>query len=103
MREGGHDATWIGELAEDPGDDEVLAMAVREGRILVTLDKDFGEMTVVRELPHCGIVRLVNISVRRQAAAILGVLQTYADSLGQGAIVTVEPGRVRLRPGRDEA
>ncbi|MGD9728658.1 MAG: DUF5615 family PIN-like protein [Nitrospiraceae bacterium] len=38
----GHDVVWAGAWDIDPGDDDILAQAYREGRVLVTLDKDFG-------------------------------------------------------------
>ena len=66
--------------------------------VLVTLDKDFGELAIRRSLPHCGIVRLVSISATRQGAVCQLVLAQYGDELTQGAIVTVEAGRVRIRP-----
>jgi len=65
----------------------------------VTLDKDFGELVIVREMPHVGIIRLVNFRAADQARACLLVVQRYEKELAQGAIVTVEPGRVRIRPG----
>jgi len=37
-----YDVVWAGEWPEDPGDEEILERAYLEGRILVTLDKDFG-------------------------------------------------------------
>jgi len=37
----GHDVIWAGDWLEDPGDEEILNRAIVEGRILVTLDKDF--------------------------------------------------------------
>lgn len=40
----GHDVIWSGSWAEDPGDIAILAAAYSERRILVTLDKDFGEL-----------------------------------------------------------
>jgi predicted nuclease of predicted toxin-antitoxin system len=40
----GHDVEWTGNWPQDPGDDTILAHAYQEGRILVTLDKDFGEL-----------------------------------------------------------
>ena len=39
--EAGHDVVWCGDWDADPGDEEILAHAWREGRVLVTLDKDF--------------------------------------------------------------
>jgi len=89
---------WSGDWAKDPGDEEILATAYREGRILVTLDKDFGELAIVRGFPHCGIVRLVNLSSQEQAAVCLQVLKRYGEELQIGAVVTAEVGRVRIRP-----
>ena len=94
----GHDAIWTGDLDQDPGDEEILAQAHREQRILITLDKDFGELAIRRGLPHCGIVRLANISARQQGAVCHEVIAKYGDELTKGAIVTVEAGRVRIRP-----
>jgi predicted nuclease of predicted toxin-antitoxin system len=65
---------------------------------LVTLDKDFGEMAVVRGVPHCGIVRLVNFQARQQGRACLRVLALHADELLLGALVTASPGLIRIRP-----
>lgn len=75
-----------------------LPSPIRRGRVLVTLDKDFGELAVVRDQPHAGIVRLVNWSARQQASICLSVLSRYAAELQTGAIITVDPGRVRVRP-----
>jgi predicted nuclease of predicted toxin-antitoxin system len=99
----GHDVLWTGDLAQDPGDEDILAQAHREQRVLITLDKDFGELAIRRSLPHCGIVRLVNISARQQGAVCKQVLTQYGHELAQGAIVTVEAGRVRIRPPADGA
>jgi len=98
LQAAGHDVSWTGDLTQDPGDEEILAQAHREQRVLVTLDKDFGELAIRDGLPHRGIVRLVNISARQQGAVCQQVLERYADELKQGAIVTVESGRVRIRP-----
>ena len=70
----GHDVSWCGEWEADPGDEAVLEAARVEGRILVTLDKDFGELAIVRGLPHRGILRLVGFRGREQGAAGARVL-----------------------------
>ncbi|WP_375493718.1 DUF5615 family PIN-like protein [uncultured Nostoc sp.] len=57
LQTAGYDVVWSGDWPKDPGDEEILATAYREGRILVTLDKDFGELAILRGNPHCGILR----------------------------------------------
>ena len=97
----GHDAVWTGDWPQDPGDDEILDHAHQENRILITLDKDFGELAVVHGRPHSGIIRLVNWTTRQQATTSLMVLAKYSGELESGAIVTAEPGRIRVRPASD--
>ena len=87
----------VADWPSDPGDEIILAEAFADGRVLVTLDKDFGELAIARGQAHGGIIRLVNISARRQAAYCAQVVAQYADELQKNAIVTVEPGRVRIR------
>jgi predicted nuclease of predicted toxin-antitoxin system len=55
----GHDATRIGR-DYPPGlpDQEVLALAHREGRILITDDRDFGELVFRLHQPHAGVIYL---------------------------------------------
>jgi predicted nuclease of predicted toxin-antitoxin system len=98
LQAAGHDVIWIGDLARDPGDAEILARAYQEQRVLVTLDKDFGELAIRQNLPHCGIMRLVNIRGRQQGSVCRQVLNQCGGELTQGAIVTVDAGRVRIRP-----
>jgi predicted nuclease of predicted toxin-antitoxin system len=101
LQAAGHDVLWTGDLAQDPGDEDILAQAHREQRVLITLDKDFGDLAIRRNLPHCGIARLVNISAKQQGSVCQQVLVQYGDELTRGAIITVEAGRVRIRPPDD--
>lgn len=98
LRSAGYDVVWVGDWPNDPGDEAILAEAYAEQRILVTIDKDFGELAVRRELPHSGILRVVNFSARRHAEACEEVLRIHGDELLAGALITAEPGRVRVRP-----
>ena len=98
----GYDVIWAGDWTEDPGDEQILGTACNEERILVTLDKDFGELAIIRGLPHHGILRLVNLSTKQQVAVCLQVLSRYGHELEAGAIVTAELTRVRIRPADNE-
>lgn len=93
----GHDVVWAGDWPADPGDEEIIAIAHEQERILVTLDKDFGELAVIHGLPHYGILRLVNMSALRQAYVCQLCLSRYSEDLLAGGIVTAEESRVRIR------
>lgn len=96
----GHEVDWAGEWPADPGDEAILATARERGAVLVTIDKDFGELAVVRGLPHAGIVRIVGFAAREQGPACAAALARYGAELAAGALVTVERTRVRVRPPR---
>lgn len=98
LREAGHEVDHVGNWPEDPGDAAVLAYAEEHDYVVVTLDKDFGELAVIRGHAHRGIVRLVDIVASQQGAVAVAVLAHYGSALTDGAIVTAEPTRTRIRP-----
>ncbi|MGJ0451676.1 MAG: DUF5615 family PIN-like protein [Methylocystis sp.] len=57
LRRAGHDVVWICETASGASDEAVLAMATGDRRILLTFDKDFGEMAWRSDFARsCGII-----------------------------------------------
>jgi predicted nuclease of predicted toxin-antitoxin system len=93
----GHDVEWTGKREVDPGDNAILAEAHADRRILITLDKDFGELAILKGLPHFGIVRLSGFRAGQMAEAIHLLITAYEQDLLEGAIVTADPKRVRIR------
>ncbi|MGQ0657615.1 MAG: DUF5615 family PIN-like protein [Chromatiales bacterium] len=94
----GHDVTWAGDLADNtpPTDAEILDRALREHRVLVTLDRDLGEHALVRR--HAPpMLRVCNFKATQQAQVVLQVLAAHGPELARGAVVTVEPGTLRIR------
>ena len=74
-------------------------MARREGRLLLTLDKHFGELAFRAQLPaECGVVlfRLPLPSPGDAARLIVAALETRSD--WKGVFSVVEAGRVRMVP-----
>jgi len=88
---------WVGDWEKDPGDEEIMAYAFRQGQVLVTLDKDFGELVFLHGQSHCGIIRLVGIQAHSQGTTCLEALKRYEALLPKGALITAEPGRIRIR------
>ena len=98
----GHEVEWVGDWNADPGDEEILAHAAHNTQVIVTLDKDFGELAVALGREQAGIIRLVDVRHPDQAALCVTLLAAHGDELALGAIVTAEPGRVRVRPPATE-
>ena len=97
LRKLGHDAIWSGTWENDPGDEEILHIAHDENRILVTLDKDFGELAIFKGIPHSGIIRLCGFRTSQMAETIQFLLASHENELLNGAIITADPIRVRIR------
>ena len=93
----GHDVIWAGDWSPDPGDEEILEIANQDQRILITLDKDFGELAVLQGKPHHGIIRIVNFPVKEQGEIINHLFSRYQNDLQEKAIITADPKRVRIR------
>jgi predicted nuclease of predicted toxin-antitoxin system len=94
----GYNVAWSGSWDKDPGDAAILSIAHEEKRILITLDKDFGELAILKGLPHHGIIRLSGFRARQMAPAIHHIVALHAIELIRGAIITADPERVRIRP-----
>ncbi len=99
VRNCGHDVAWIRTDAPGSIDPDVLNRAMTEQRILLTFDKDFGDLAFHFGLPaSCGIVlfRIQASSSAALAALVVAALQSRTDWAGQFSVV--EPGRIRMRP-----
>ena len=100
LRANGHDVSWVGEWPRDPGDEAILARAAAEGRILVTLDNDFGALAVLHGQRHAGIIRIIEESVWLHAMHCERALAEHGTALSAGAIVVIEGERMRVRNRR---
>ena len=96
LRTQGHDVVKARQLGPDPGDRVLLGRASAEGRILVTIDTDFGELVYVERFEHAGLVRLPDIPARQRIALIADVVQRHRRALEARAVVTIRGGRIRI-------
>lgn len=99
LRSLGHDVAWV--RADSPGspDDVVLKRAVSENRLLITFDKDFGELAFRRggSMP-AGIIlfRIRPRSPSHVAGVVASVLGGRTDWSGHFSVV--EEARIRMTP-----
>ena len=90
---------WVSETSPGIADPQVIELAILENRLLVTFDKDFGELAFRRSLPAtCGVIllRLPMDDLTRLILMVVEVISSRDDWQGQFAVV--EETRVRLRP-----
>jgi predicted nuclease of predicted toxin-antitoxin system len=98
LRQEGHDVVWIHEEAPGTPDVVVLARAQQEGRVVVTFDKDFGELAFrLGAATTCGVV-LFRISATSPNAAARAAVTAFATRADWSAtFAVVEDGRMRVR------
>jgi predicted nuclease of predicted toxin-antitoxin system len=99
LRELGHDVQAVSRHYP-PGlaDEDVLAIARAEQRVLVVADRDFGELIFHQGLIHAGVIffRLPGAHLHTKIEHLNSVLQEYADALERGAFLVVTPGQIRV-------
>jgi len=99
LRSDGFDIVRASDVVAAASDEQVLATAHQDGRVLITADQDFGELAVRFGLPSVGIVNLAlgELSARTCADITAAALHNFEDRIMRN-LVTVEPARVRIRP-----
>ena len=97
----GHDVLSASDGYADAPDEDLLAMAYEQDRVLVTKDKDFGKLIFVRRLAHPCVIRLAGLSVTDQASALLDLIENESGAIRDRAIIVVMGDRVRIRLARN--
>ena len=87
-----HEVFSVYEEARGMDDDEVIAKAFAEDRILITNDKDFGEKVYREQRPHKGVVllRLEDERAANKIVALRRLLEGYAGLLANQFLVVTE-------------
>ncbi len=93
LRQAGHSVLFIAEASPGIEDSEVLAIARRDQAILLTADKDFGELVFRSRLPHCGVLLIrpaADENSDQTAANTLAAISQHGSEL---------PDRFSVLPG----
>ncbi|NOT46818.1 MAG: DUF5615 family PIN-like protein [Acidobacteria bacterium] len=97
LRENGHQVFSVYEETQGVADEQLLSKAVDENWILITNDKDFGEMVFRERRPHRGVVflRLGDERSANKIHVLRHLLENYSDKL-RNNFVTVTETKVRV-------
>lgn len=102
LRAEGHTVIAIAELSPSISDDEVLAIANAQQSVLLTGDKDFGELLFRMRLASTGIilVRLSGLSSTLKASIVSNAVQEHGNEM-VGSFTVIESNLVRIRKNAD--
>jgi predicted nuclease of predicted toxin-antitoxin system len=101
LRDVGHDVICVGEIAGGIDDSQVLDMARREDRVLLTCDKDFGTLAFhSHEDATCGIVlaRVQTTNLSQFTRRVVAAIATRNDWRGSFTVITRTGIRRRRYP-----
>ena len=103
LRAAGHNVVAVAEVALSADDSAVIDLAVRQRRILLTEDKDFGQLVFAHAQTSGGVmfIRYPAAARRMLPKVILDLVAEVGSDLN-GCFVVVQPGRIRMvrRPSR---
>ena len=99
LRRLGHDCLDASAIPPRMPDVDVLRMAADQGRVVVTSDKDFGELVFVHGIPCPGVV-LIRVALADEAGRVARVATVWKTVLSRlpGSFVTITASNVRARP-----
>ena len=98
LQEHGHDVKSVRDINPRMSDREILKIAVSEKRLVVTMDKDFGELVYNSGLPHGGVLllRLEDATSEKKAEIVSKIMERYSDRL-MNAFSVFKGGKLRTR------
>jgi predicted nuclease of predicted toxin-antitoxin system len=101
LTEAGHDVLYISDIAPREVDADVMQRADRDNRLLLTEDKDFGDLVFrqARSVPGLILVRIDPARRSRKGPRLLAAVERFGDTLF-GRYTVIEDTRFRSRPLR---
>jgi len=95
----GHEAQHWGEIgSHDANDAEIMAWAKANGHVVFTHDLDYGALLHATGAVSPSVIQIRGEDVRpaTMAATVVTALEAAAEDLAKGALVTVDPRKMRV-------
>jgi predicted nuclease of predicted toxin-antitoxin system len=98
LRDNGYDVKAVRDMDPRMGDEAILRIAAKEQRMVITMDKDFGELVYKNSLPHAGvlILRLEGAPAMEKVHVVEDILKGHAHEI-YGKFCVYLNGMIRIR------
>jgi len=98
LRENGYDVSAVRNIDPKTKDVDILKIASSGSRIVITMDKDFGELICYSGKTHAGvlILRLADAHADEKIEVLKNILRDYSDQI-ENSLCVYQDGRLRIR------
>jgi predicted nuclease of predicted toxin-antitoxin system len=98
LKDSGYDVKSMRLIDIRAKDVDILGLAVSEGRMLITMDKDFGELVYNSKMLHSGvlILRLEDSTGKDKAETVKRILEGFSDKI-ENKFCVFQGGRLRIK------
>ena len=96
LERAGHEVLRVAGPEEPHPDPTLLARSAGEGLIIVTEDSDIDQLAARQRHPHCGIIRISQLTPPEAADRLIETLESHVMELAQGAVLILKGGRTRV-------
>jgi predicted nuclease of predicted toxin-antitoxin system len=98
LEQQGYDVKMVRSLDSRMPDIDIIRLAVQEERLIMTMDKDFGELVYHLQMPHCGVLllRLEDATGAEKVQVVANLLANYSSQLANHFGV-FQNNRLRIR------
>lgn len=98
LREEGYDTKAVRDIDPRMEDQEIIRVAASENRMVVTMDKDFGELVYHSSMKHCGVLllRLEDATAKEKLLVVKHIIENYAPRI-KNRFCVFQNDRFRIR------
>jgi predicted nuclease of predicted toxin-antitoxin system len=98
LRKKGYEVLYILEINPGISDDELLNLASKESAVLITLDKDFGELVFRQNMLNSGVIllRISGLDAEDKAIITATAIEKYQKEIKNNFMV-ITPDNIRIR------
>jgi len=98
LREAGYDTKAVRDIDPRMEDAEIIRIAVAESRMVITLDKDFGELVYHCSMRHSGVLllRLEDETGAEKLRVVRHIMENYSSQI-KDCFCVFQNDRLRIR------
>jgi predicted nuclease of predicted toxin-antitoxin system len=98
LKDEGYDTKAVRDIDPRMKDEDIIRIAASEDRMVITMDKDFGELVYHSLLQHSGVLllRLENATALEKLQVVRNILLTYSDQI-KNCFCVFQSNKFRIR------